>query len=113
MTTPQEALKTLREQIESQGPNTPNRHYGRRQYLMLLGCCDIIANSLDGDEGDEGEDDVDVESLDLNGLLALIAESYLEDLDDMDQVSQAWLTADDIASRLRGVLQENDYWWTP
>lgn len=45
--------------------------------------------------------------------LGLIAEMEIESEDDTDVLSQAWLTADDIASRLRARLKELKYWWEP
>jgi hypothetical protein len=34
-------------------------------------------------------------------------------MEDTDEVMAAWLTADDIASRLRAVLVEANVWWSP
>jgi hypothetical protein len=95
---PKEAIDTLRATIESQGPDTANRHYGRNQFATLLECCDTLEALL-------GDDPV--------AVLGTVAATPLEDMEDTDEVMAAWLTADDIASRLRAVLVEANVWWSP
>jgi len=104
MTTPKEAERELRQVIESQGPDTSNRHYGRNQYAHLIKLLDIIKAQLDVEE-------VDVEDAGVDELLQAVAEEPIEEWDDTDELSARWLTADDIASRTRARLRELKYWW--
>jgi len=105
--TPEFAIKVLRTTIENQGPDTPNRHYGRKQWNYLIECCDTLSAAL----GDVEEIEVDG-GLGMVEVLAALAETPIEDMDNADELSAAWLTADDIASRIRARLQEMKYWWT-
>jgi hypothetical protein len=100
--TAQEAIELLRVTIVSQGPDTANRHYGRKKYGELLDACLTIARVLSEDRADG----------DLSDLLAQAAEQPIEDMDDIDALAAMWLTADDIAARLRSRLQEERYWWS-
>lgn len=104
--TPQEALTGLRTMIESQGPDTANRHYGRNQYNWLIECCDTIGAALGNDAAGETPSG-------LSEGLRTAAEQPIEDFVDPDELAQAWLTADDIAGRLRDRLRELRYWWEP
>ena len=101
--TPHEALAHLRTTIESQGPDTPNRHYGRKQWEHLIECCDTLQSIVDGDD----------EPVMIIDLLSQIASLTIEDEDDPEILAAAWLTADDITARLRARLVELKYWWTP
>lgn len=99
----EDAIAHLRTQIESQGPDTPNRHYGRNQYNYLIECVEVIEETLGL-----------IPPADAEVLLQRLAMERLEEMDDdLDKVSRCWLTADDIASRLRDILREHKYWWQP
>jgi hypothetical protein len=105
--TPEEALQGLRIQIEAQGPDTPNRHYGRKQYEWLLGCCDTLQGAIES-SNDEGDEDETVEGL--AAVLGVAAEYEIEEMG-TDELVPAWLTADDVANRIRERLKELKYWW--
>jgi hypothetical protein len=110
--TPSEALKGLRIQIESQGPDTPNRHYGRKQFDWLISCIDTLEEALsEVIEAPGDAEDVDPGDYTISELLGIVAQMEIEEMDDTDEMVAAWLTADDIANRLRNVLKENKYWW--
>ena len=97
-----EALDGIARTIQSQGPDTPNRHYGRNQYHWLMECCDTLAKALA---------DVPLPA-DLLPLLAQAAEQPIEKMDDVETLATAWLTAEDITARLRARLIEERYWWS-
>lgn len=99
--TPKEALHGLQVTIQNQGPDTPNRHYGRNQYTWLLECCDTLSRAITDTP----------EPRDMLGLLHEMAQFDIEEAEDTDELVAAWLTADDITSRLRSRLQELHYWW--
>jgi hypothetical protein len=46
----------------------------------------------------------------INDLLAAVAEMPIEDME-VDELNDAWLTADDIASRIRDRMIECKRWW--
>jgi len=98
------ALNTIRAMVASRGPDTPNKHYGRAQYNELIACCDTLQEYLDNEGGEE--------EVTLNELLAEAATAPIEEMDS-DELVDAWLTADDLASRMRARLIELKYWWTP
>ena len=98
-----DALDTIRTMVESRGPDTPNKHYGRSQFDELIRCCDII---------DEYLTDEEVEDVTFTELLAEAATAPVEEMD-ADELVDAWLSADDLASRIRSRLIELKYWWTP
>jgi len=98
---PLEAIKNLRVQIEAQGPDTPNRHYGRKQYEWLIECLDTLDAALAP---------VLKPKLDLLDLLAEVAEMEIEEME-VDELVPAWQTTDDIAARMRARLIDLDYWW--
>lgn len=94
--TPLQALGHVRAIIESQGPDTANRHYGRNQYTHLLECCDTIG-----------------EALGMPNPFEACATVRIEDIEDTDYLARSWLTVDDVESRLRNRLKELKYWWEP
>jgi len=96
--TPRQAIDHLRTTIVNQGPDTPNRHYGRAQWQYLIDCLDTLEPLIDG-----AADPLD--------LLTTLAGMQFEVYDDTDELVPLFFTADDIASRLRGRLRELGYWW--
>jgi hypothetical protein len=48
---------------------------------------------------------------DVGELLREIAEQPIEEWEDTVTMSEWWLTADDIAARMRARLKELKYWW--
>ena len=89
--------------VESRGPDTPNKHYGRAQFNELIECCDTIEAYLNNEE---------FEDVTFTELLAEAATAPIEEMD-ADDLVDAWLTVDDLASRTRARLIELKYWWTP
>jgi hypothetical protein len=100
--TPKEALQELRLVIESQGPDTPNRHYGRNQFARLVLLLDTVDDALK---------DTNPETESALGMLNLLAEEPIEQWEDVDSLANLWLTADDIAARMRARLLQKKYWW--
>jgi hypothetical protein len=83
----------------------PGDRINREQLTKLLAISHFIL-SLEGDEVDEVDE---VESL--PALLERVASIQIEDEDDTTMLAAAWLTADDIADRLKHQLKERKYWW--